>query len=180
MLETLPSARARGARIYAEVAGGAVNCGGQRGGGSMTAPNASAVRACLRAALADARTHPKEVDAINGHLTGTFADPLEIASWSAALERGPGDFPLVNATKSLIGHALGAAGGLEAVACVLQLHHGYVHGSANCEDLHPQLHAFAPRIPTTTVSPPRLDVVAKAGFGFGDVNACVVFRRFEP
>ncbi len=180
VLETLDSARARGARVHAEVLGGAVNCGGQRGGGSMTAPNPAAVRACIRAALGDAEVDPGAIDAINGHLTGTYADPLEIAAWSDALERGPGFFPVVNATKSLIGHGLGAAGGMEAVACVLQLARGFVHGSANCEDLHAALLPFAASIPHRAVVPDRLDVIAKAGFGFGDVNAAVIFRRFEP
>jgi 3-oxoacyl-(acyl-carrier-protein) synthase len=178
LLESLESAEARGARIYAEVLGGAVNCGGHRQGGSMTAPNSQAVQDCIRMALAAARIAPSAVDAINGHLTGTFADPVEVANWSQALERGPDDFPLINATKSLIGHGLGAAGGLESVAVVLQLARGFFHGSLNCEDLHEKVALFARSIPHTTVQPERLDIIAKASFGFGDVNACLIFKRF--
>jgi 3-oxoacyl-(acyl-carrier-protein) synthase len=179
LLESLDSAEARGARIYAEVLGGAVNCGGHRGGGSMTAPNAQAVQECIRMALEDARVVPGAIDAINGHLTGTFADPLEVANWSQALERPPGDFPWINATKSLIGHGLGAAGGMELVAAVLELARGFIHGSLNCEDLHPKLAPFAGRIARTTLVPDRLDVLAKASFGFGDVNACVILKRWS-
>jgi 3-oxoacyl-(acyl-carrier-protein) synthase len=179
MLESLQSAEERGARIYAEVLGGAVNCGGHRQGGSMTAPNPRAVQECIRAAISAAGIQPRDIDAINGHLTGTFADPMELSNWSEALERGPADFPLINATKSLIGHGLGAAGGLESVAVVLQLARGFVHGSANCEDLHPQIEPFARSIPQRTVEPSRLDIIAKASFGFGDVNACVIFKRFS-
>ena len=86
--------------------------------------------------------------------------------------------PLTPSKKSLISHGLGAAGGIECVASVLQLHHGFVHGSKNCEDLHPQLTAFAARIPHQTVDVPDLKVIAKASFGFGDVNGCVVFQKF--
>ncbi|HSQ65501.1 MAG TPA: beta-ketoacyl-[acyl-carrier-protein] synthase family protein [Polyangiaceae bacterium] len=178
MLESLSSAQERGARIYAEVLGGYVNCGGHRMGGSMTAPNATAVRRCIQGAVAMAGVRAEEIDAINGHLTATFADPREVASWSAALGLAPDKMPLLHSTKSLIGHALGAAGGIECVASVLELHHGFVHGSLNCEDLHPELTAYASRIVHETVERPDLRVIAKASFGFGDVNGCVLFRKF--
>jgi 3-oxoacyl-(acyl-carrier-protein) synthase len=179
MLESLSSARARGARIYAEVLGGHVNCGGQRMGGSMSAPNGEGVRRCIRAAVAMAAVRPDEIDVINGHLTATMADPLEIESWRAALDLPPAKMPLIQATKSLVGHALGAAGGIECVATVLQLDQGFVHGSLNCEDLHPALAAYADRIPRETMMLSNLKIMAKASFGFGDVNACIVFRKFE-
>ena len=178
VLESLSSARARGARIHAEVLGGHVNCGGQRGGGSMTAPNPEGARRCVLAALASAGVGARDVDAINGHLTATMADTLEIATWQRALGRDPASFPLINATKSLIGHGLGAAGGLEAVAVVLQLSRGFVHGSINCEDLHPDLAPYAGSIPRATVAAsPR--VIAKASFGFGDVNGCLIFGKWD-
>jgi 3-oxoacyl-(acyl-carrier-protein) synthase len=179
VLEDLASARERGARIHAEVAGVAVNCGGQRGGGSMTAPNPEGVRRCIRAALADAGASPAEVDLVNGHLTATGADPLEVASWAAALERGPGELPPLTATKSLIGHALGAAGGIESVATVLMLRGGFAHASINSEDPHPDLLAHAGSIPHETRELGGARLAIKAGFGFGDVNACLLFRRWE-
>jgi 3-oxoacyl-(acyl-carrier-protein) synthase len=178
VLESLDSAQKRGARIYAEVLGGFVNCGGHRMGGSMTAPNPTSVQRCIRGALAMADVRPDEIDLINGHLTATFADPHEVANWSRALELAPEKMPLLQSTKSLIGHALGAAGGIECVAAVLQLHRGFVHGSLNSEDLHPALTAYAERIVHHTIER-KLDVVAKASFGFGDVNGCVIFKRFN-
>jgi 3-oxoacyl-(acyl-carrier-protein) synthase len=179
VLESLSLARARGARIYAEVLGAHVNCGGQRTGGTMSAPNSEGVRRCIRAALAMADVRGDQVDAINGHLTATMADPLEIESWRAALDLTPATMPFIQATKSLVGHALGAAGGIECVAAVLQLDQGFLHGSLNCEDLHPALAAYADRIPRETMILPNLKVMAKASFGFGDVNACIIFRKFE-
>lgn len=178
MLESLASAQARGARIYAEVIGGHVNCGGQRGGGSMTAPNPEGAKRCIHAAMKVAGIGPEAIDAINGHLTATMADTLEIGTWQRALGREPEEFPYIQATKSLIGHGLGAAGGLESVACVLELAKGFIHGSLNCEDLHPELERYASRIPhrTLEVAPA---VIAKASFGFGDVNGCLIFRKWQ-
>jgi len=178
MVESLSSARARGARIYAEILGGHINCGGQRGGGSMTAPNPEGARRCVLAALAEAGIGPDAIDVINGHLTATMADTLEIATWQRALGRRPEDFPWVNSTKSLVGHGLGAAGGIEAVASVLQLSRGFIHGSINCEDLHPALQPIAASIPHATIAAsPK--VLAKASFGFGDVNGCLILKRWD-
>ena len=82
-------------------------------------------------------------------------------------------------TKTLITLALGAAGGIECVAAVLELDRGFVHGSLNCEDLHPELEAYADRIPHESVDLDDLSVIAKASFGFGDVNGCVIFRKYD-
>jgi 3-oxoacyl-(acyl-carrier-protein) synthase len=179
LLEDLDTALARGARIYAEVIGGFVNCGGHRQGGSMTAPNPEGVKRCVKGAIADAAIEPGAIDAINGHLTATFADPYEVKSWSEALGRGPADFPYINSTKAMIGHGLGAAGSMECVAVVLQLYKGFIHPSINCEDLHPELAAFADKIPHKAINKPDIKIIAKAGFGFGDVNSCLIFKKWE-
>jgi len=177
-LESLESAQARGARIYAEVMGGALNCGGHRSGGSMTAPNPVSVRRCIGQAVADAEIDPREIDLINGHLTATGADANEVAAWAEALGATPDTFPVIHSTKSLIGHGLGAAGALESVACVLMLRGRFAHPSLNCEDVHPMVEAYAGSIPHETREMPGLRTVIKSGFGFGDVNACVIFRRW--
>jgi 3-oxoacyl-(acyl-carrier-protein) synthase len=179
LIESLESALARGATIHAEVAGGFVNCGGHRGGGSMTAPNPESVRRCIGGALADANVGPNEVGAINGHLTATAADPREVAAWADALGREPGELPSITSTKSMIGHALGAAGAIESVASVLMVEKGFVHASLNCEDVHPEIEPHAASIPHTTIEKPELRTLVKAGFGFGDVNACLVFRKWD-
>ena len=178
LLESLESAVGRGARIYAEVLGGAVNCGGHRSGGSMTAPNPTGVQRCIREAIDDAGIAAAEIDLINGHLTATGADPREVENWSVALERAPDEFPLINSTKSMIGHGLGAAGALESVACLLMLRGGYVHPSINCEDVHPEIEPFAGSIPHEARDLPAFSTIIKSGFGFGDVNACLVFRKW--
>lgn len=178
LLESLDSALERGAKIYAELRGGAVNCGGHRGGGSMTAPNPESVVRCIHGALADGGVEASEVDLINGHLTATGADPKEVASWSKALSRPPETFPPITSTKSMIGHTLGAAGAIESVATVLMLKGGFVHPSINCEDVHPDIKPFAASIPHELREVPEARTAIKAGFGFGDVNACVVIQSW--
>jgi 3-oxoacyl-(acyl-carrier-protein) synthase len=177
-LESLGSALERGARIYAEVLGGALNCGGHRSGGSMTAPNPVSVRRVIGQAIADAGIEPDEVDLINGHLTATGADPNEVAAWADALGATPESFPVINSTKSMIGHGLGAAGALESVACILMLRGGFAHPSLNCEDVHPRIEGYAESIPHKMKEMPELRTIIKSGFGFGDVNACVIYRRW--
>ncbi len=178
LLESLESAQERGARIYAEIGGTNVNCGGHRGGGSMTAPNPEGVIRCVRAAMAEGGIQADEIGAVNGHLTATFADPKEIENWSKALGRSGPDFPLINSTKSMIGHGLGAAGGLECTATVLQLYKGFIHGSLNCEDLHPEIESIKNSVVHSTCDYDG-KYIAKSSFGFGDVNGCIIFRKWE-
>tara|TARA_R110002051_G_scaffold325867_1_gene432596 strand:+ start:134622 stop:135896 length:1275 start_codon:yes stop_codon:yes gene_type:complete len=180
VLESLESALARGASIYAEVLGGAINSGGQRGEGTMTAPNSEAVQRCITEAIADAQIDKKDIDVVNGHLTATSKDALEIENWSKALEREQLDFPYLNSFKGSVGHCLAAAGSIEAVASILQFKEGLVFKNTNCEDLHPDIEAIVhpTKIPRETIAyQPK--IIAKASFGFGDVNACVIFKRFK-
>ncbi|MEQ9374977.1 MAG: beta-ketoacyl-[acyl-carrier-protein] synthase family protein [Imperialibacter sp.] len=180
VLEELDTALARGARIYAEILGGDVNSGGQRMGGSMTAPNSTAVQACIKNAIKEAGITPESIDLISGHLTSTMADPIELNNWVEALSVPAADFPLVNATKSMIGHCIAGAGSIELVGCALQMHGNFVHGNLNIEELHPEILKIIPaeKIPTATVET-NLNIVAKANFGFGDVNSCIILRKFS-
>ncbi len=177
MIESLDSAIARGAKIYAEILGGHINCGGQRSGGSMTAPSPIGVVKCIRSAIDMAGIKPSEIDAINGHLTATIADPKELANWQNALEVEVKDLPKINSTKSMIGHALGGAGGLECVAAVLQLNKGFLHGSINCEDIHPELEKYESSVVKKTEEF-NGNIIAKSSFGFGDVNGCIIFKKY--
>lgn len=178
VLENLECALSRGVRIYAEILAAVVNCGGQRQGGSMTAPNSNSVQRCIRGAIAAAAIRPEQIDSINGHLTGTMGDVLEVNNWAAALESGARRLPPINSTKSMIGHCLGAAGSIEAVAALLQLQAGFIHGSINCEDLHPELTAFEKSIVRNTTCR-ELEIIAKSSFGFGDVNGCLILRKWR-
>ncbi|MBB1642853.1 beta-ketoacyl synthase [Sphingobacterium sp. UME9] len=180
LLEDLESALERKAMIYGELLGGQVNSGGQRGTGSMTAPNADAVRRCIAEALKNSSVSGWDVDAINGHLTATAKDAFEIENWTEALGRKGKDFPLINSLKGMTGHCLSAAGSIECVATVLQLYHGFVFGNSNCTDLHPEIAAMIDpsRVPLHQVDV-KPYIIAKASFGFGDVNACLIFKKFD-
>jgi 3-oxoacyl-(acyl-carrier-protein) synthase len=180
LLEDLESALARGAKIYAEIIGGNLNSGGQRGEGTMTAPNSVAVQKCIINAIKNAGIHPNDIDAINGHLTATSKDSLEIKNWTEALGRSGVDFPYINSLKSMIGHCLSGAGSIESVASILQLHQGFIFPNINCDDLHPEITELinTSRIPQKLIKK-ELNIIAKASFGFGDVNACVIFKKYQ-
>lgn len=180
MLEELESAVARGARVYAEIKGGAFNSGGQRNGGTMTAPSSVGVRRCISNAIKDAGISPDEIDLISGHLTATRADPIEVSNWVAELGRDKKNFPYINSPKSMLGHCLSAAGTIETVAAVLQLHNNFVHPSINCEDMHPEIAEMIDRdcVPME-MKKADLNCVIKANFGFGDVNSCIVLSKYR-
>ena len=179
VLESLESAINRKATIYAEVLGGNINSGGQRNGGTMTAPNSEAVQKCIMDALKDANIKGTEIDAINGHLTATVKDSTEIESWTKALGREGKDFPVINSLKSMVGHCLAASASIENVATVLQLKHQFIFPNLNCEVIHPEILKLISKekIPTKRIEK-KLNIIAKASFGFGDVNGCVIFKKY--
>jgi len=179
VLESLDSALARNATIYAEVLGGNINSGGQRNGGTMTAPNAEAVQRCITDALKNANILAKEIDVINGHLTATSKDSLEIENWTKALNRNGADFPYINSLKSMVGHCLAAAGSIESVATVLQLKEQFLFPNINCDNIHPEISALISEEKILRqLFKTELNIAAKASFGFGDVNGCIIFKRY--
>lgn len=180
VIEELDYALARGAKIYGEILGGNHNSGGQRNGGSMTAPSGPGVVRCIQDALADAKISGNDVDLISGHLTATVADKFEIENWTKALGRKGADFPQVNSLKSMIGHCLSAAGSIETVAAVLQLEHQFVHPNINLEDPNPEIIDLISRenLPVSMISK-EVNVIAKANFGFGDINACLIIAKYR-
>ena len=180
VLESLESALERKATIYAEVLGGDINSGGQRNGGTLTAPNSEAVQRCITNALVDAQISSNEIDLINGHLTATSKDALEIENWTKALQRKGTQFPYINSLKSMVGHCLAAAGAIESVASVIQLKEQFMFPNINCEDIHPEISALIARekVPQKAIEK-KINIIAKASFGFGDVNACVIFKKYS-
>jgi len=180
ILEDLDFALARNANIYAEVLGGSNNSGGQRLGGSMTAANPEGVTRCINEAIANSGIKPRQIDLISGHLTATNADKQEIKNWSDALNRKGEDFPITNSLKSMIGHCLSAAGSIETVASVLQIVHQFVHPNLNLDDPDPAITNLvsADRLPLK-MTKKEVNIVAKANFGFGDVNSCIILSKYN-
>ena len=180
VLESLESALQRNATIYAEVLGGNINSGGQRNGGTLTAPNSEAVQKCIIDALLNAEIKPSEIDVINGHLTATSKDALEIENWTKALQIKGKEFPYINSLKSMVGHCLAASGAIESVASVIQIKEQFVFPNINSEDVNPKITALisTDKIPKELLKK-EINILAKASFGFGDVNACVIFKKYS-
>lgn len=179
ILEEYNHAIKRDAKIYAEILGGYLNAGGQRNGGSMTFPNSKRVVDCIRQALHKANISSSQIDYINGHLTGTMADSKEVENWVNALDLKT-DYPFLNSTKSLIGHTLGAAGAIETIATILQIKNGFVHASLNSRPLNPDIEKIydSSKIPDHTIENININYAIKASFGFGDINACLILKKF--
>ena len=145
----------------------------------MTIPNPEGVVRCIRSAMNEAQISPSDIDLISGHLTSTIGDAHEVRNWKEALNVSDGkDFPFINAPKSMLGHLIGASGSAETIACVLQLYHGFVHPSINCSNPASSTTELidSTAIPQQTLKR-SLKYIAKASFGFGDVNACLVLRK---
>ncbi len=168
VLEELERAKARGAKIYGELAG----YGATSDGHDMVAPSGEGAVRCMRMALKDVRA---PVDYINPHATSTpIGDIKEIE----ALREVFGDkCPPISATKSLTGHSLGAAGVQEAIYSLLMLNNGFICESANIENIDPAMDGMP--IVRERVDNARLGCVLSNSFGFGGTNATLVFKRLD-
>lgn len=180
VLEDLDSALERGARIYGEIVAGELTNGGLRNGGSITAANPDATQRAIKRALNEASITGDDIDLICGHLTSTVGDAREIASWKNALERTKENFPLINTLKAMTGHCLSASGSIEMVGALLQLHHQFVHPNINIETVHPEIVSLIgeDKIPKELLSK-ELNYIIKANLGFGDVNSCLIFKKWS-
>jgi 3-oxoacyl-[acyl-carrier-protein] synthase-1 len=168
VLESLDHARARGARIYAEVVG----YGATSDGHDMVSPSGEGAARCMRQALA---TVDGPIDYINTHGTSTPAG--DIKELEAIREVFGASIPHLSSTKSLTGHALGAAGVHEAIYSLIMMQDGFISGSANIEHIDPAAEGMP--IVTACREGVTLDRVMSNSFGFGGTNAALVFERFS-
>jgi 3-oxoacyl-[acyl-carrier-protein] synthase II len=172
VLEEYERARARGAKIYAELVGVGMNSDAYH----MTAPtvDGSGAAKCMQLALEDAKLNPEQVDYINAHGTST---PAGDVAETLAVKKAFGDHAhklCVSSTKSMTGHMLGAAGGAEAVFSVLALYNQVVPPTINLENQDPECDLdFVPN----TAREMKLDIVLSNSFGFGGTNGTLVFRK---
>jgi 3-oxoacyl-[acyl-carrier-protein] synthase II len=170
VLEELERARARGARIHAEVAGFGTNCDG----GHLTNPDPAGMQAVMRLGLADAGVPPEAIGYVNAH--GTSTDAGDVAESQATFAVFGGRTP-VSSLKGHIGHTLGACGALEAWMSIEMLREGWFAPTRNLEQVDPRC---AP-LDYVMGAPRRLDteLVASHNFAFGGVNTSLVFRRWS-
>lgn len=170
VLEELEHARARGARIYAEITG----YGATSDGYDMVAPSGEGAERCMK--LAISTLGERKVDYINAHGTSTPAgDVTEVMA--ARRVFGERSVPPISSTKSLTGHSLGATGVQEAIYCLLMLEHDFIAASANITTLDPALRPE--EIVTARRDDAGLDTVLSNSFGFGGTNATLALSRYR-
>ncbi len=170
VLEEYEHAKARGAKIYAELAG----FGMSADAGHMTAPNMDGPRRAMLGALRNAGVNADQVDYLNAHGTST---PLGDLNETNAIKAALGDHAkktLVNSTKSMTGHLLGGAGGIESVFTVLALHHQKSPPTINIFNQDPECDLD---YCANTARDAKIDVAVKNNFGFGGTNGTLVFKR---
>ncbi len=174
VLETLAHAKARGARIYCELLGHAATCDAYH----ITSPDpdGSGLALCLRNALKDSGIQPEEVDYINAHGTST---PYNDRTETKAIKTVFGDHAYdvkVSSSKSMTGHLLGAAGGIEAIACIKAINEGWIPPTINYETSDPECDLNY--VPNTRIQQ-EVKIALSDNLGFGGHNAAIVFGRYE-
>lgn len=172
ILEELSHALARNAKIYGELIGYGANSDAFH----ITEPCIEGPRECMRLAIEEAGVKPEEVEYINAHGTAT---PIGDINETKAIKElfGKHAFELcVSSTKSMIGHLLGAAGGVEAIFTILALKKGIIPPTINLENSDPECDLdYVPKIARKV----SIKIALSNSFGFGGTNACLLFRRFE-
>ncbi|KOP67596.1 3-oxoacyl-ACP synthase [Bacillus sp. FJAT-18019] len=171
VIESLEHALKRGAKIYAEVLGYGLSADAHH----ITEPDPDGAARCMKMAIRDAGISPEEVDYINAHGTST---PVGDRSETKAVKMALGDHAYkvaVSSTKSMTGHLLGAAGGVEAVICGLSLKNQIIAPTINLEDQDPECDLdYVPNHPRKA----DLDIVMSNSFGFGGHNATIILKKY--
>ncbi|MDT8375762.1 MAG: beta-ketoacyl-ACP synthase II [Mariprofundaceae bacterium] len=174
VLESLESAKARGAEILAEVVGYGMS--GDAYHMTSPAPEGEGGGRCMKAALDSARLNPEDVDYINAHGTSTPAGDVCETQGIKGVFGDHAKKLMVSSSKSMTGHLLGAAGGIEAAFSVLAVHHGVVPPTINLDDPDPACDLdYVPH----TAREVDIDVAISNSFGFGGTNASVIVRKFR-
>jgi 3-oxoacyl-[acyl-carrier-protein] synthase II len=174
ILESLESARARNAKIYAELVGYGMSSDAYHI--TTPAPEGEGAARCMKAALKDANIEPEKIGYINAHGTSTkYGDELETAAIKKVF--GTHAYSLcVSSTKSMTGHLLGAAGGVEAIFSVLSIYNSVAPPTINLEKADPECDLdYVPN----KAKKVDLDYVLSNSFGFGGTNACLIFRKYR-
>ncbi|XP_068666876.1 3-oxoacyl-[acyl-carrier-protein] synthase I, chloroplastic-like [Aristolochia californica] len=174
IMESLEHAMKRGANIIAEYLGGSITCDAHH----MTDPRSDGlgVSSCIKNSLEDAGVSPEEVNYVTAHATSTLAGDLAEVNAVKKVFKNTSEMKM-NGTKSMIGHCLGAAGGLEAIATIKAITTGWLHPTINQDDLEPEV--TIDTVPNVKKKH-EVNVAISNSFGFGGHNSVVVFAPFNP
>ena len=174
LLEELEAAKARGAKIYAEVVGYGANCDAYHF--TAPAPGGAGGAACMRLALADGGVVPEQIGYINAHGTSTHLNDSCETTAIKTVFGGHAYKLAVSSTKSMTGHLLGGAGGVEGVFTALALHDAFLPATVNLQEPDPELDLdYIPNHGRAA----QAEYAMSDSLGFGGHNACVVFKRWE-
>ena len=174
LLEELEAAKARGAKIYAEVVGYGANCDAYHF--TAPAPDGAGGAACMRLALADGGVVPEQIGYINAHGTSTHLNDSCETTAIKTVFGGHAYKLAVSSTKSMTGHLLGGAGGVEGVFTALALHDAFLPATVNLQEPDPELDLdYIPNHGRAA----QVEYAMSDSLGFGGHNACVVFKRWE-
>ncbi|WP_074111692.1 beta-ketoacyl-ACP synthase II [Paenibacillus sp. P46E] len=172
ILESLEHAEKRGAKIYAEVIGYGLSADAHH----MTEPDPDGAARCIKMAIRDAGIAPEEIDYINAHGTST---PVGDKSETTAVKMALGEHAYkvaISSTKSMTGHLLGAAGGVEAIICGLSLQKGVIAPTINLDNPDPECDLdYVPNVPRKA----DLNIVMSNSFGFGGHNATIILKKYN-
>ena len=176
VLEELEHAKARGAHIYAELIGFAMNADAYH----ITAPDPSGIMPalCMEQAIKDAGISPDEVDYVNAHGTSTHRNDLNETLACKKIFGTRAKDVAISSNKSMTGHLLGAAGGMEAVATVLTIENGIIPPTINYEDVDTEEGLDLDYVPNVARKA-EVDVAMSNNFGFGGHNASIVFKKYK-
>ena len=172
-LEDLEHAKKRGATIYAELSGYGLSCDAY----DLVAPHPAGrgVLLSMSMAMESAGLTPKDIDLVNAHGTSTPIGDLAEANALRRIFGGEADRIMVHSTKSMVGHLIGGAGGVEAVAAILALYKGVVHASINISEKDPEINLNI----VTETRECKVKHVLSNGFGFGGQNSSIILSRYE-
>jgi nodulation protein E len=171
VLESLEQASARGAQVYGEIVGFGMSTGGE----NLTRPSIEGPERAMRAALEDARLNPEQIGYINAHGTATEVNDVTETLAVRKVFGAHASRLAVSSTKSMHGHALGAAGAMEAVATILALRHGVAPPTANYTEPDPECNLD---VVPNQARPLEADYALSNSFAFGGLNAVLAFRRW--
>ncbi|MBI9067160.1 MAG: beta-ketoacyl-[acyl-carrier-protein] synthase II, partial [Salinivirgaceae bacterium] len=176
ILEEYEHAKARGAKIYAEVAGGGLSADAYHL--TATHPEGLGATKCMNLALEDAGMKPEDIDYINVHGTST---PVGDVPETLAIKKAFGEHAYklnISSTKSMTGHLLGAAGAIESIAAIMAINHGIIPPTINHKEQDPNIDEKL-NLTLHTAQKRNITVALSNTFGFGGHNACVIYKKID-